>query len=119
MPPTIAPAVKTSRASAGRTNGSTRGMADFPPPGKAAVPVKSTAARGAVRENGKATRDPEQTRQRILDAAKAEFSRVGLGGARVDRIALEAGANKRMLYYYFGNKAVSYTHLTLPTILRV
>ncbi|MGH8766086.1 MAG: TetR/AcrR family transcriptional regulator, partial [Burkholderiales bacterium] len=28
----------------------------------------------------------------------------GLGGARVDRIAARAGANKRMLYYYFGNK---------------
>ena len=49
-------------------------------------------------------RDPEQTRARILAAAKAEFARVGLGGARVDRIALLAGANKRMLYYYFGNK---------------
>ncbi len=51
-----------------------------------------------------AARDPEQTRARILAAAKEEFARVGLGGARVDRIAELAGANKRMLYYYFGNK---------------
>ena len=51
-----------------------------------------------------AVRDPEQTRSRILAAAKAEFARVGLGGARVDRIAALAGANKRMLYYYFGSK---------------
>jgi len=36
--------------------------------------------------------------------ALAEFARHGLGGARVDRIAARAGANKRMLYYYFGNK---------------
>jgi AcrR family transcriptional regulator len=49
-------------------------------------------------------RDPEQTRARILAAAKAEFARVGLGGARVDRIAVLAGANKRMLYYYFDSK---------------
>jgi AcrR family transcriptional regulator len=49
-------------------------------------------------------RDPEKTRQRILDAATAEFARHGLGGARVDRIAERAGANKRMLYYYFGSK---------------
>src|SRR5437763_1803135 len=28
----------------------------------------------------------------------------GLGGARVDEIAERAGANKRMLYHYFGNK---------------
>jgi AcrR family transcriptional regulator len=66
--------------------------------------AKAGTAKGDAKPEGKATRDPEQTRQRILDAAKAEFSRVGLGGARVDRIALEAGANKRMLYYYFGNK---------------
>jgi len=49
-------------------------------------------------------RDPERTRARILDAATSEFARHGLGGARVDRIAASAGANKRMLYYYFGDK---------------
>jgi AcrR family transcriptional regulator len=50
------------------------------------------------------TRDPEGTRIRILDAALGEFARHGLGGARVDRIATRADANKRMLYYYFGDK---------------
>jgi AcrR family transcriptional regulator len=49
-------------------------------------------------------RDPDRTRQRILGAALEEFSRYGLGGARVDRIAERARANKRMLYYYFGDK---------------
>ena len=49
-------------------------------------------------------RDPVRTRARILDAARAAFAAHGLGGARVDRIAANAGANKRMLYYYFGNK---------------
>ena len=44
------------------------------------------------------------TRQKILGAAVAEFARFGLGGARVDRIAQRAGANKRMLYYYFDDK---------------
>jgi AcrR family transcriptional regulator len=51
-----------------------------------------------------AARDPERTRRRILEAATAEFARYGLGGARVDRIATLARANKRMLYYYFGSK---------------
>jgi len=51
-----------------------------------------------------ASRDPEGTRARILAAATKEFARYGLGGARVDRIAAEADTNKRMLYYYFGNK---------------
>ncbi len=50
------------------------------------------------------TRDPEGTRRRILAAATREFARHGLGGARVDRIATKADANKRMLYYYFGDK---------------
>jgi len=49
-------------------------------------------------------RDPEKNQARILAAAMQEFSRYGLGGARVDRIAARAGANKRMLYYYYGNK---------------
>ena len=49
-------------------------------------------------------RDPERTRARILRAARMDFARYGLGGARVDRIAAGAGANKRMLYYYFGSK---------------
>jgi AcrR family transcriptional regulator len=50
------------------------------------------------------SRDPERTRQKILAAATEEFARHGLGGARVDRIAQRAGANKRMLYYYFRDK---------------
>jgi AcrR family transcriptional regulator len=49
-------------------------------------------------------RDPEGMRLRILEAAKQEFAAHGLAGARVDRIATEAGANKRMLYYHVGNK---------------
>jgi len=49
-------------------------------------------------------RDPQRNQGRILKAATDEFARHGLGGARVDRIAARAGANKRMLYYYYGNK---------------
>lgn len=49
-------------------------------------------------------RDAEATKGRILDAAKKEFARNGLEGARVDAIALEANANKRMIYHYFESK---------------
>ncbi|MBM3556788.1 MAG: TetR family transcriptional regulator [Alphaproteobacteria bacterium] len=49
-------------------------------------------------------RDPDGNRRRILAAAEREFAAHGLGGARVDRIAVAAGANKRMLYYYFRDK---------------
>lgn len=49
-------------------------------------------------------RDAEATKARILDAAKKEFAKNGLGGARVDDIAEKAKANKRMIYHYFESK---------------
>lgn len=62
----------------------------------------ATPASGAIR------RDPERTRRLILDAATAEFAAKGLDGARIAEIAERAGANKRMLYHYFGNKEALY-----------
>ncbi|MDE2385618.1 MAG: TetR family transcriptional regulator [Alphaproteobacteria bacterium] len=50
------------------------------------------------------TRNPEQTKARILKAARDEFALKGLGGARVDVISRRAGIQKRMMYHYFGNK---------------
>src|SRR5215218_7831984 len=55
------------------------------------------------------TRDADATRKRILKAAKREFARLGLGGARVDDIAERAQANKRMIYHYFGGKEDLFT----------
>lgn len=49
-------------------------------------------------------RDAERTQQAILAAGEEEFADKGLAGARVDAIAEQSGANKRMLYYYFGSK---------------
>jgi AcrR family transcriptional regulator len=57
-----------------------------------------------AKRNLKWQRDPEGMRLRILEAAKQEFATHGLAGARVDRIAAKAGANKRMLYYHVGKK---------------
>jgi AcrR family transcriptional regulator len=57
----------------------------------------------SVRDRATA-RDPQATQAAILAAATEEFATSGLAGARVDRIAERAGINKRMLYYYFGNK---------------
>jgi len=44
------------------------------------------------------------TARRILVAAEEHFAAQGMAGARTDRIAATAQANKAMLYYYFGNK---------------
>jgi AcrR family transcriptional regulator len=46
----------------------------------------------------------EATRQRILEAAFAEFATHGIAGARVDRIAKAAGCNKNLIYIYFDSK---------------
>jgi AcrR family transcriptional regulator len=58
----------------------------------------------AEKPRSRPPRDAGRTQAAILAAATQEFARHGLGGARVDRIALRAKTNKRMLYYYFGNK---------------
>lgn len=54
-------------------------------------------------------RNPDNTKQDILDAARVEFAKAGLAGARVDRIAEKSGANKRMIYHYFGGKEQLFT----------
>lgn len=48
--------------------------------------------------------DSAATRERILAAATEEFAAHGVSGARVDRIAASASANKRAIYDYFGDK---------------
>ncbi|MFD9206769.1 TetR family transcriptional regulator [Streptomyces sioyaensis] len=48
--------------------------------------------------------DSAATRERILVAATEEFAAHGVSGARVDRIAASASANKRAIYDYFGDK---------------
>jgi AcrR family transcriptional regulator len=49
-------------------------------------------------------RDADATKKRLLDAAGAEFAAHGIAGARVDRIAAAANANKSLIYAYFGSK---------------
>ncbi|MGW2490176.1 TetR family transcriptional regulator [Streptomyces sp. NPDC001606] len=58
-----------------------------------------------------AVRDPEATKARIFAAAVDEFARHGIAGARIDRIAAGAKANKQLIYAYFGNKAELFTHV--------
>lgn len=48
--------------------------------------------------------DSAATRARLLAAGYDEFVQHGLAGARVDRIATAASANKQAIYLYFGSK---------------
>ena len=54
-------------------------------------------------------RNAEATRERILEAAAAEFSTHGIAGARVDRIAKTAKCNKNLIYIYFESKELLFT----------
>lgn len=64
----------------------------------------------APRSNGTKPqrRDPVATRKKLLTAARREFAKSGLAGARVDEIALRAGVNKQLVYHYFGDKDALY-----------
>jgi TetR/AcrR family transcriptional regulator len=68
-------------------------------------------------EPGERLRDHTRTRQRILDAALAEFAEFaefadkGYAGARVREIAQRAGVNTQLLSYYFGGKEGLYNEL--------
>ncbi len=54
----------------------------------------------------------EATRERILVAAKSEFARYGVAGARINRIAAAAHASKDRLYAYFPGKSELYAAVT-------
>jgi TetR/AcrR family transcriptional regulator len=51
------------------------------------------------------------SRDRLLEAAAAEFAARGFDGAKVDRITRRARVNKAMLYYHFHNKAALYREI--------
>jgi len=67
------------------------------------------AAKADVNARKPMPRDADLTKKRILAAATVEFARKGLGGARVDEIAVRSRSNKRMIYHYFGSKEQLFT----------
>lgn len=49
-------------------------------------------------------RDPDATRERILDAALDKFASKGYHDTRLDEIAEESGTSKGAIYFHFPNK---------------
>jgi len=47
---------------------------------------------------------PEETRSRLIEAAKKLFARAGLHGVSVNEIATEAGVSAAMINHHFGGK---------------
>jgi TetR/AcrR family transcriptional regulator len=71
----------------------------------------SSATPRRAPEPGDRQRDAERTRQRIVDAALAEFADKGYAGARVRSIADRAGVNSQLISYYFGGKEGLYQEI--------
>jgi AcrR family transcriptional regulator len=65
---------------------------------------ESAAAKKRRPERSHTPAAAENTRERILRVAIAEFSEKGYSGARVDVICKLSRANPRMIYHYFGGK---------------
>ena len=59
-----------------------------------------------------------QTVERIVAAARDEFTDHGYSGARVDAIAARAEVNKALLYYHIGGKAALYERVLHETLGR-
>ncbi len=72
-----------------------------------------TASSKPQAETARRPRNSAKTKASILAAARVEFADRGFEGARVDAIAERAGANKRLLYHYFGNKEELYRAVLL------
>jgi AcrR family transcriptional regulator len=56
----------------------------------------------------------EASKAKLLSAAREEFARHGLLGARVDTIARKAGVNKQLIYYHFSSKTRTWAASSAP-----
>jgi AcrR family transcriptional regulator len=61
----------------------------------------------------------DSTRDRIVTAAKAEFARYGIAGARIDRIAKAARTSKERVYAYFRGKEALYRFISAQELAAV
>jgi AcrR family transcriptional regulator len=62
------------------------------------------SSKPARRRVGRPRGDAPDLRERLIDAAIAEFARVGIGATSLRAVAQAAGATPAMLHYYFGDK---------------
>jgi AcrR family transcriptional regulator len=59
------------------------------------------------------------TKRRLFEAATHEFRMHGIAGARIDRIAASAGANKQLIYAYFGSKRKLFEAVVSEHVARI
>jgi len=58
-------------------------------------------------------------RAKLLLAARDEFSAVGIGGARIERITAASASNKAQVFHYFGSKEGLFDALFAQTVADV
>lgn len=66
--------------------------------------VDLLVSRNRPRRSGSTPRDPERTRERLLQAAFREVYKSGFQSAGLDAILATAGVTKGALYHHFGSK---------------
>lgn len=59
----------------------------------------------------KQIKDSEETKRKIIHAAKKEFANKGFSGARMSSIASIAGVNQALLHYHFESKENLYVNI--------
>lgn len=70
-------------------------------------------------ENAVPERDAAQTKSRVLEAARQEFTQRGFDAGKLDRIAASAGVNKRTIYSHFGSKRSLFREMLSRNITRI
>lgn len=75
-------------------------------------------ARAGMKKDGDArTRNPVRTRKNILEASLKLFAEKGVNGTSMRDIALEAGENLGMIYYYFDDKSDLYNAVMMGNVI--
>lgn len=72
---------------------------------------------GMKKEQGSRTRDPQKTRQNIVDAATRLFSQKGVAATSIRDIATEANESLSSIYYYFDDKDDLFRTILLESAL--
>jgi AcrR family transcriptional regulator len=73
-------------------------------PAGAYLGCMENAEKPAQKQPRKWKQNPQAVQADILRAARAEFAKHGLAGARIQVISEQTQTSKRMIFYYFGDK---------------
>ncbi len=79
------------------------------------MPIKRMAGAGGRQRASGWRMKKDQTIEKILAAANSEITARGIDGAKIERIAKEAGVTKQLIYHYFKTKDQLYSAILEST----